>query len=44
MLYAMLAAPHYTAVNAFTLIVFAALGLLPIWHAYGISAKVGQSV
>ena len=44
MLYGMLGAAHYTAINAFTVIVFVALGVWPIWHAYGISKKVGLSV
>lgn len=44
MLYGMLAASHYTAINAVTLLVFVLLGLAPIFHAYKCSPKVGQSV
>ncbi len=44
MLYGMLGATHYTAINAFTLIVFIALGAAPIYFAYQGSTKVSTAV
>lgn len=44
MLYGMLAASHYSAANLVTIVVFAALGLIPIWHSYKASSKVGTTV
>ena len=44
MLYGMLAAQHYTAVNPVTLIIFVALGFAPVWLAYGHSTKVSTAV
>ncbi len=44
MLFGMLAPAHYGAVNAVTLVVATALGLIAIWHAIHFSGKVGQSV
>ena len=44
MLFGMLAANHYSAVNGLTLAVFIAIGLLGIWIAIFHSYKVGTSV
>jgi len=44
MLFAMLAAPHYSSVNALTLIIFFGFGFFTIWVAIFHSFKVGKSV
>ena len=43
-LYGMLGANHAPQSNALTILVFVALGAWPVWHAYGVSKKVGLSV
>ena len=42
MLFGMLAATHYSAMNPVTLAVFAGIGLAFVWSAYKISSKVGK--
>ena len=42
MLFGMLAATHYSAMNPVTLAVFAGIGLAFVWSAYKISPKVGK--
>ena len=44
MLFGMLAAPHYAAINLVTFLVFAAVGLVSVWFAIAISGKVGTAV
>ena len=44
MLFGMLAANHYGAVNAVTIVVFALVGLAGIWVALGHTGKVGKTV
>ena len=44
MLFGMLAAPHYAAINLATFLVFAAVGLVSVWFAIAISGKVGTAV
>ena len=44
MLFGMLAAPHYGAINLVTLLVFAAISLGGIWVAFAHASKVGESV
>ena len=44
MLFGMLAAAHYGAINLVTLLVFAAIAVALIWHAIKFSGKVGTSV
>ena len=42
MLFGMLAASHYSAINAVTLVLFSGIALLFVWSAYKISPKVGK--
>ena len=44
MLFGMLAATHYGAINLVTAVVAIALGLLAVWCAYWTSPKVGTSI
>ena len=44
MLFGMLAASHYSAINLVTVIIFAAISLGLIWHAIKFSGKVGTSI
>lgn len=42
MLFGMLAAAHYSAINLVTLLVFSGIAVLFVWSAYKISPKVGK--
>lgn len=44
MLFGMLAANHYSAINLPTFIVFAAIALVSVWKMYFLSSRVGKSV
>ena len=44
MLFGMLAASHYGAINLVTLLIFAAIAVGLIWHAIKFSGKVGTSI
>jgi len=44
MLFGMLAATHYGAINLITAVVAIALGLVAVWSAYKTSPKVGTSI
>jgi uncharacterized membrane protein len=44
MLFGMLAAPHYGAFNAVSLIVFIAIAMVAVWASYKLSPQVGKSV
>ena len=44
MLFGMLAASHYSAINLVTLLIFSAIGLALVWHAIKFSSKVGTSL
>ncbi|MBI3933828.1 MAG: urate hydroxylase PuuD, partial [Acidobacteria bacterium] len=44
MLFGMVAASHYGAINWTTLIVFSAIAVALLWHAIKFSGKVGTSI